>query len=76
MGSRASLAWASTPCGMASLRFHQLAFECEETMMSDKAASSRKAATVVANDLDDLKGELKHIGGSRAVHWDLLQAVN
>ena len=30
------------------------------------AADDKKATTVVANDPDDLKGTLKHIGGSKS----------
>jgi hypothetical protein len=40
-------------------------------MMSEKAASGdKKAATVVANDPNDLKGDLKRIGGSQSDHWN------
>jgi hypothetical protein len=43
------------------------AFEREGTRMSAKVASGdREAATVVANDPNDLKGELKRIGGSQS----------
>jgi hypothetical protein len=39
--------------------------------MSAKVASGdREAATVVANDPNDLKGELKRIGGSQSDHWN------
>ena len=34
------------------------------------AADDKKATTVVANDPDDLKGTLKHIGGSKSDHWN------
>jgi hypothetical protein len=33
-------------------------------------ADDKKATTVVANDPDDLKGTLKHIGGSKSDHWN------
>jgi hypothetical protein len=39
--------------------------------MSAKVASGdREAATVVANDPNDLEGELKRIGGSQSDHWN------
>src|ERR1700736_2046162 len=33
-------------------------------------ADGKRATTVVANDPDDLKGTLKHIGGSKSDHWN------
>src|SRR5208282_5363205 len=39
----------------------------------------KRAKTVVANDPDDLKGTLKHIGGSQSDQWNNIlanQAVN
>jgi hypothetical protein len=44
-------------------------------MMNSKATGSdKKAATVVANDPNDLKGTLKNIGGSRSDHWNTILA--
>jgi hypothetical protein len=34
------------------------------------AADDKKATTVVANDPDNLKGTLKHVGGSKSDHWN------
>jgi hypothetical protein len=38
------------------------------------APSGEKAKTVVANDPDDLKGSLKHLGGSQSDHWNNILA--
>lgn len=43
-------------------------------MTGKKTAKETKPATVVANDPDDLKGELKTIGGSRSDHWNNILA--
>jgi hypothetical protein len=34
------------------------------------SADDKKPTTVVANDPNDLKGELKRIGGSQSDHWN------
>jgi hypothetical protein len=39
-------------------------------MTRKTAVKEAKPPTVVANDADDLKGELKHVGGSRSDHWN------
>jgi hypothetical protein len=39
------------------------------------AADDKKATTVVADDPDDLKGTLKHIGGSKSDHWNGVLAI-
>ena len=39
-------------------------------MSTKKPAADRKPATIVANDPDDLKGNLKRIGGSQSDHWN------
>jgi hypothetical protein len=38
------------------------------------AAGEKKATTVVVNDPDDLKGALKHIGGSQSNRWNNILA--
>lgn len=43
-------------------------------MTGKKTAKDTNPATVVANDPDDLKGELKSIGGSRSDHWNNILA--
>lgn len=43
-------------------------------MTVKKPAKETKPSTVVANDPDDLKGALKHIGGSRSDHWNNILA--
>jgi hypothetical protein len=44
-------------------------------MISEKAASShKKTATLVANDPNDRKGELKQIGGSQSDNWNQILA--
>jgi hypothetical protein len=39
-----------------------------------KTANNTKPTAAVANDADDLKGTLKHIGGSRSDHWNNILA--
>jgi hypothetical protein len=39
-------------------------------MSGKKVAKEAKPQTVVANVPDDLKGNLKHVGGSRSDHWN------
>jgi hypothetical protein len=43
-------------------------------MTRTKPAEGEKPTTVVANDPDDRKGELKTIGGSQSDHWNNLLA--
>src|SRR2546421_11690205 len=44
-----------------------------------RAEGGKKATIVVANEADDLKGALKHLGGSRSDDWNNIlanQAIN
>ena len=43
-------------------------------MTGKKLAKETKPTTVVADDPEDLKGELKRIGGSRSDHWNNILA--
>ena len=43
-------------------------------MTGKKPGGDKKATTVVANDPDDRKGLLKHIGGSRSDDWNKILA--
>lgn len=38
--------------------------------MSTKKPGANAPTTVVANDPDDRKGQLKNIGGSQSDHWN------
>jgi hypothetical protein len=44
----------------------------EDLLMKTKnpVADGEKVTKVVANDPDDLKGTLKHVGGSQSDHWN------
>jgi hypothetical protein len=44
--------------------------ELRDTCTSKYQFGGMKAATVVANDPNDLKGDLKQIGGSQSDHWN------
>jgi hypothetical protein len=44
-----------------------------------RAGGGKKATIVLANEADDLKGALKHLGGSRSDDWNNIlanQAIN
>ncbi len=44
-------------------------------MTGKRAANKTNPAAAVANDPDDLKGALKHIGGSRSDDWNNILAL-
>jgi hypothetical protein len=46
----------------------------DTSMTGKKTANTTKPVAVVANDPDDLKGALKHIGGSRSDDWNNILA--
>jgi hypothetical protein len=39
------------------------------------AAGEKKATIVIANEADELKGALKHLGGSRSDDWNNILAI-
>jgi hypothetical protein len=57
------------------LPFYRWEFEHEGRAMKGKKPAAAKPPTpVVGNDPDDLKGALKHIGGSKSDRWNRLLA--
>jgi len=55
----------------ATAALNQWAFEHKDVAMrTKKPADGGKPTTVVVDEFDDLKGTLKHIGGSQSDHWN------
>src|SRR5262249_41835353 len=64
----ARLARAWQPDAIAALR--AIGIKDEGAMSKKKPAADKTPTTVVADDPDDLKGTLKHIGGSQSDQWN------
>jgi len=62
------LARAWQPDAIAALR--AIGIKDEGAMSKKKPAADKTPTTVVADDPDDLKGTLKHIGGSQSDQWN------
>jgi hypothetical protein len=44
-------------------------------MTGKKSAAKTEPKTVVANNADDRRGQLKSIGGSQSDHWNTFSAI-